>query len=63
MVMWAILKNVKIQDFWINLDGITFRILHLSFDILHKMNRIASNEVKILELSVSRPLQYRPKVS
>ena len=31
-------------------------ISHLRFDILHKMNRIASNEDKISELSVSRPL-------
>ena len=65
MVMLVILKNVKLQDFWINFCSILKAciekvrwsyILHLRFDILHKMNRIASNEEKISELSVSRPL-------
>ena len=32
-------------------------ISHLRFDILYKMKRIAPNEEKIAELSVSRPLR------
>ena len=62
MVMWAILKNVKIQDFWINfcfilkacIEKVRWKyISHLRFDIIHKMNRMASNKEKISELSVS----------
>ena len=65
MAMWAILKNVKIQVFWINfccilkacIEKVRWQyISHLRFDILHEMNPIASNEEKNSEISVSRPL-------
>ena len=65
MVVWAILKDVKLQDFWINFSSILKAVLklvswkyisHLRLDSLHKMNRIASKEEKISKLSVSQPL-------
>ena len=65
MVVWAILKNVKLQDFWIDFCSILkaciekvswWYISHLRFDILQKMNRIASNKEKSSKLSVSRRL-------
>ena len=61
-VVWAILKNVKLQDFWINFCSILKACIEkvsweyislLRFEILHKVNRVASNEEKISELSVS----------
>ena len=56
MVMWAILKNLKFQDFWINfcsmlkacIDKVSWDYISLlGFIILRKMNRIASNKGKL----------------
>ena len=57
------LTNVEFQDFWINFSSILkacidkvrwYYILHLRFNILHKMSRVTSNKEEIEELSISR---------